>query len=97
MDFDEFDLLEFPHASLTKTSTEIIPDDFAAEIETPQENATKIAESNEPQSEIADDSVRTENLSPELIEAIAEKVAERFSNKVVKKIVREVMAQMEKK
>ena len=38
-----------------------------------------------------------ENLTPEIIEAIADRVAEKLSNDVIKRVVSEVLSQMEEK
>ncbi len=98
LNFDEFDLLEFPQTA----KSEILPVNALpakSEIFDVALNVSKDAKSeiSEPQNEISKDITESNNLSPELIEAIADKVAEKLSNKVIKWVVREVIAQMERK
>lgn len=105
LDFDESDLLEFPRVMREK----VVDDDLTPQNDFNQEEQetttaieTESAEILKPQ-EIQTSATTTaaaaaaENLSPELIDAIAEKVAEKLTNRVIKRVVGEVLAQMERR
>ena len=70
-------------------------DDFDL-LELPQSKQFKGEVEESAFTESSVDRIRTSNLSPEEIEAIADKVVEKLSDRVIKKIVREVLAQMTK-
>ena len=96
IDFDDFDLLEFPRATEKEISAApVSPDDYTAE--TPKENQNITGEISEPQDETLNNSAQPGDLSPELIEAIADRVAGKLSSEVIERVVREVLAQIERK
>ena len=98
LDFDEFDLLEFPQTAKSEVPpVRVLPVESQFFDEASDASRDAASEISEPQNEIPESSIEPNNLSPELIEAIAEKVAEKLSNKVIKRVVREVIAQMERK
>lgn len=107
LDFDNFDLLEFPKAKSKTVSekTDLPVDSKIAGDEFGQSGSakTKFSGANENAAvstrttENNQNSLQPQSLSPELIEAIADRVAEKFSTEVIKKIVREAIAQTEKK
>ena len=100
LNFDDFDLLEFPQKLNEKTRAKIVSsNDFEVPNEAASSNRDAMDESFEPTLQTSDassSSPQTENLSPEAIEAIADRVAEKLSNEVIKRIVIEVLSQTEK-
>jgi len=98
LDFDDFDLLEFPRTTEKKISTASVSQDVVtADGETSEKNQNITGEISEPQNKNQNNTMQPENLSPELIDAIADRVIEKFSDKVIEQLVREVVSQMERK
>ncbi len=97
LNFDDFDLLEFPQTLHKDASSETVSSagsefsDEAAQLE--RDAASEVSE---PPFQTSAASL-PENFSPELIEAIADRVAEKLSNDVIKRVVSEVLSQMEGK
>jgi CheY-like chemotaxis protein len=98
LDFDEFDLLEFPQTSENKISRMSASGEvFTSDNETSEVNQNLTGNVSQIQSKAVNKTAQPEGLSPELIEAIADRVAEKLSNEVVERIVREVIVQMERR
>ena len=85
LNFEAFDLLEFPQTGKRATVSEI---DLSTDFETSSQKQNPAADvSGEP----------VENLNAAMIEAIADRVVEKLSSKVIKRVVSEVLAQMERR
>ena len=97
LNFDDFDLLDFPKTPQEKASSETIsPTDFELPNEAAQLNRDTADEISAPPFQTSAASL-PENFSPEVIEAIASRVAEKLSNDVIRRIVGEVLSQTEKR
>lgn len=99
LNFDDFDLLEFPQTLKEETQSEIVSsNDSEFPDEAARLNRDAAGESSEPTFQTSPvSSPQTENLPPEMIEAIADRVVEKLSNDVIKRIVSEVLSQTEKR
>ncbi len=98
LNFDDFDLLEFPKTLQENASSEKISStDSEFPNEAAQSNLDMTGEISEPPFQTFAVSPQMENFSPEVIEAIADRVAEKLSNDVIKRIVGEVLSQTEKR
>ena len=98
LDFEDIDLLEFtPTVKKENFSEDISPNNYAVSDEASDASRDTTNETSKPQVKSVAAAPPTENLSPELIEAIANRVVEKLSNKVIKRIVTEVLSQMERK
>lgn len=96
VDLDELELLDFPRATPEENPGEIIQDDFAAEAETPVEEANETTENSNSTDEKLKTLPTAENVSPELVDAIADRVVEKLSGQFIERVVRETITQMEK-
>ena len=97
LNFDDFDLLEFPQTLKAETHSEIVSSNNSEfPDEAVQSNRDAAGESSEPTFQTSAVS-SPQNFSPELIEAIADRVAEKLSDDVIKRIVGEVLSQTEKR
>lgn len=97
LNFDDFDLLEFPNTLREDDSSETMSSadsEFSDKSAQFKQDAT--IEVSEPPLRTSAASL-PENFSRELIEAIADRVAEKLSNDVIKRIVGEVLSQTEKR
>lgn len=97
LNFDDFDLLDFPKTPPEEVSSKTISSaDSESSDEAAQLNRDTADEIFEPPLQKSA-ALLPENFSPEIIEAIASRVAEKLSNDVIKRIVGEVLSQMEEK
>jgi CheY-like chemotaxis protein len=98
LNFDDFDLLEFPQTLHKDASSETVSSaDSEFSDEAAQSNRDAAGEISKPAFGTFAVAPQTENLSPEIIEAIANRVVEKLSNDVIKRVVSEVLSQMEEK
>lgn len=97
LNFDDFDLLEFPKTLPEDAAPETMPSaDSEFSDEAAQSERAAASEASEPPRQTSAAPL-PENFSPELIEAIASRVAEKLSDDVIKRIVTEVLSQTEKR
>lgn len=98
LDFDELDLFDFPKTNKEENSSEVVSLTESETFSKRQNASLRTArELTNGDVEISDNAAKSENLSPEMIEAIADKVVEKLSSRVIKKVVRETIAQMDKR
>jgi hypothetical protein len=97
LNYDDFDLLEFPQPLNEKTHAKIVSlNDSELPNEATPSNRDATDEISQPTFQTsAALPLQTENLSPEAIEAIADRVAEKLSSDVIKRIVIEILSQTE--
>ena len=91
---DDFDLLELPQSKKEFSPKTGWQNKFDDSRNPPAQSQT---ETSIEQVKSVDDSTQINNLSPEMIDAVAEKIVEKISDRVIRKIVREVLAQAAKK
>ena len=95
LNFEDFDLLEFPQPKRRENFPEI---DLSSDIQISNRDQNTGAQvSEQPVENLNADAQKMETLPPEMIEAIANRVVEKLSDKVIKQIVGEVIAQMERR
>ena len=96
VDFDDFDLLDFPQPMRKVVADPIVlPTDSEIFDETSNTSDEKKIEIPAKSVENTKSLWQSGNLSPELVEAVADRIVEKMSGVFIERIVREVIAQIE--